>query len=228
MNLEQASGTTTAFYTLDSCNGEFAELIANAMEEYDNGNHENWTRLIMENPSIEKRFNDQGISRPSDRNSIAWDNVMILFTGSIHVNEYGKPMSFGDGITKERFGRFPWGNGSVISYLKQFIKSNVRDDSEDNPNFATIMSLLSKLDSFNTRNNYEFPKYINGSGGLNILGFLNFEEVISLRRLLSGRNWSVSSEEPLDGGVRDGVKHLSALLKAAERRDSGVMLRSHN
>ena len=123
---------------------------------------------------------------------------------------------------------FHGGNGSVISYLKQFIKSNVRDDSEDNPNFATIMSLLSKLDSFNTRNNYEFPKYVNGSGGLNILGFLNFEEVISLRRLLSGRNWSVSSEEPLDGGVRDGVKHLSALLKAAERRDSGVMLRSHN
>ena len=34
--------------------------------------------------------------------------------------------------------------------------------------------------------------------------------------------------EPLDGGVRDGVKHLSALLKAAERRDSGIMLRSHN
>ena len=228
MNLEEASGTTTAFYTLDSCNGEFAELIANAMEEYDNGNHENWTKLIMENPSIEKRFYDQGISRPSDRKSIAWDNVMILFTGSIHVNEYGKPMSFGDGITKERFGRFPWGNGSVISYLKQFIKSNVRDDSENNPNFATIMSLLSKLDSFNTRNNYEFPRYVNGSGGLNILGFLNFEEVISLRRLLSGRNWSVSSEEPLDGGVRDGVKHLSALLKAAERRDSGVMLRSHN
>ena len=75
---------------------------------------------------------------------------------------------------------------------------------------------------------YDFPKYVNGNGGLNILGFLTFEEVISLRRLLSGRNWSVSSEEPLDGGVRDGVKHLSSLLKAAERRDSGVMLRSHN
>ena len=44
MNLEQASGTTTAFYTLDSCNGEFAELIANAMEEYDNGNPDYWTK----------------------------------------------------------------------------------------------------------------------------------------------------------------------------------------
>ena len=228
MNLEHASGTTTAFYTLDSCNGEFAELIANAIEEYDNGNRQNWTELISENPSIKERFCDQGISQPSDRKSIIWDNVMILFTGSVHVNEYGKPMSFGDGITKERFGRFPWGDGSVISYLKQFMKSNVRNDSEDNPNFTEIMSLLSKLNSFNTINNYDFPKYVNGNGGLNILGFLTFEEVISLRRLLSGRNWSVSSEEPLDGGVRDGVKHLSSLLKAAERRDSGVMLRSHN
>lgn len=228
MDLEQASGTTTAFYTLDSCNGKFAELIATALEEYDDGNHESWNKMIQENPSIKQRFNDQGIAQPTDRTSISWDNVMLLYTGSVHVNEYGKPMSFGDGITKERFGRFPWGDGSVISYLKQFIKSNVREESEDNPNFMEIMSLLSKLNSFNTNNNYDFPKYTNGNGGLNILGFLSFEEVIRLRRLLSGRSWSVYSDEPLDGGVRDGVKHLSALLKAAERRDSGIMLRSHN
>ena len=52
---------------------------------------------------------------------------------------------------------------------------------------------------------------------MNILGFLDLSEVIELRRLLSGRNWSVASDEPLDGGVRDAIKHLLAMLRAAER-----------
>ena len=63
---------------------------------------------------------------------------------------------------------------------------------------------------------------------MNILGFLSLEEVTELRRLLSGRNWSVASDEPLDGGVRDAIKHLMAMLRAAERLDSGIMHRAHS
>ena len=62
---------------------------------------------------------------------------------------------------------------------------------------------------------------------MNILGFLNLAEVTELKRLISGRNWSVASDEPLDGGVRDAIKHLLAMLKAAERIDSGVIYRAH-
>jgi len=40
--------------------------------------------------------------------------------------------------------------------------------------------------------------------------------------------WSVSADEPLDGGVRDAIKHLISILKSAERRGVGVMQRSHS
>ena len=60
-------------------------------------------------------------------------------------------------------------------------------------------------------------------GGMNILGFLSFEEVVELRKLLSGRNWSVASDEPLDGGIRDAVKHLLAMIKAAEGELKGIL-----
>ncbi|MDG1549870.1 MAG: hypothetical protein P8Q94_07470, partial [Candidatus Poseidoniaceae archaeon] len=79
-----------------------------------------------------------------------------------------------------------------------------------------------------TLDNYDSPRYDGGRGGMNILGFLSFEEVVELRKLLGGRNWSVASDEPLDGGVRDAIKHLLSMIKAAERRDSGVMHRAHS
>ena len=52
-------------------------------------------------------------------------------------------------------------------------------------------------------------------------------EVHQLRKYFTGRVWSVSADEPLDGGVRDAIKHLVLILKSAERSGVGVMLRSH-
>jgi hypothetical protein len=52
-------------------------------------------------------------------------------------------------------------------------------------------------------------------------------EANELRKYFTGRMWSVSADEPLDGGVRDAIKHLVLILKSAERRGVGVMLRSH-
>jgi hypothetical protein len=66
-----------------------------------------------------------------------------------------------------------------------------------------------------------------GKAGLIILGYLTFEEVKSLRSMLLGSGWMVSREEPLDGGVRDAVRHLNALLMAAERRGAGLIHRQH-
>jgi hypothetical protein len=68
---------------------------------------------------------------------------------------------------------------------------------------------------------------MNGQGGLNIVGFLTFEEVKTLRSTLLGSGWSVSRDEPIDGGVRDAIRHLNALLIAAERRGAGLIHRMH-
>jgi hypothetical protein len=45
--------------------------------------------------------------------------------------------------------------------------------------------------------------------------------------MLLGSGWMVSREEPLDGGVREAVRHLNALLMAAERRGAGLIHRQH-
>ena len=226
MDLNQASGTTTAFYTLHSCDGEIALQIAEVLSLGDNEKCQSWIKLIQENPSLEQRLTDQGISQPSNLNSISWDDSMILFLCSINIDEDGKPMGIGESLKREKFGRFPFDDGSLTNYLIEFMRPNVRV-SNSNEVFEKILHLLRKLSSFNKKGDYTHPRFNGGMGGMNILGFLSLEEVIEIRRLLSGRNWSVASDEPLDGGVRDAIKHLLAMLRAAERIDSGVMHRAH-
>ena len=226
MDLNQASGTTTAFYTLHSCDGEIALQISEVLSLEDNAKSQSWIKLIQENPSLEQRLTDQGISQPSNLNSISWDDSMILFLCSINVDEDGKPMGIGESLKREKFGRFPFDDGSLTNYLIEFMRPNVRV-SNSNEVFERILHLLRKLSSFNKKGDYTYPRFNGGMGGMNILGFLSLEEVIEIRRLLSGRNWSVASDEPLDGGVRDAIKHLLAMLRAAERIDSGVMHRAH-
>ncbi len=226
MDLDQASGTTTAFYTLHSCDGEIALRISEILSLGDKTKSQSWIKLIRENPSLKQRLVDQGIDQPLNLNSITWDDSMILFLCSISVDDEGKPMGIGESLKREKFGRFPFNDGSLTNYLIEFLRPNVRV-SNSHKMFERILTLLRKLSSFNHDGDYTHPRFNGGMGGMNILGFLSLEEVVEIRRLLSGRNWSVASDEPLDGGVRDAIKHLLAMLRAAERIDSGVMHRAH-
>jgi hypothetical protein len=151
---------------------------------------------------------------------------MLLFLCSINVDEEGKPIGIGESLKREKFGRFPFNDGSITNYLIEFLRPNVKVNNS-NDVFNSIVQLLRKLSSFNHSDDYSEARFSGGMGGMNILGFLSLEEVIELRRLLSGRNWSVASDEPLDGGVRDAIKHVLAMLRAAERIDSGVIHRAH-
>lgn len=227
MDLDQAHDSTTAFYTLHSCNGDIAGELTAILSDDSPSKEENWQQLLLNRTSIRNRLVDQGLVNPLSLEQMTWDDPMLLFTCSIHLDEEGKPMTIGDNLTRERFGRFPYGNGSLINYVLKFLRPNNRVKSS-NEGYNKTLNLLNKLNSFNTLDNYDTPRYDGGQGGMNILGFLSFEEVVELRKLLGGRNWSVASDEPLDGGVRDAIKHLLSMIKAAERRDSGVMHRAHS
>ena len=88
--------------------------------------------------------------------------------------------------------------------------------------FDTIFESLQQL-------NNRLPEHLSlGNAGLHMRGWISVEEVKQLRRNLTGRNWTPAFDEPLDGGCRDVVKHLSAHLRAAEKRTAGLLLRSHN
>tara|TARA_B100000003_G_C10906000_1_gene361210 strand:- start:7 stop:690 length:684 start_codon:yes stop_codon:yes gene_type:complete len=226
MDLNQASGTTTAFYTLHSCDGEIALQISEILLLANKAKNEAWMQLIRNNPSLEQRLINQGLSKPLNLETITWDDSMLLFLCSINVDEEGKPIGIGESLKREKFGRFPFNDGSITNYLIEFLRPNVKVKNS-NDVFDRIVQLLRKLSSFNHSDDYSEARFSGGMGGMNILGFLSLEEVIELRRLLSGRNWSVASDEPLDGGVRDAIKHVLAMLRAAERIDSGVIHRAH-
>ena len=227
MDLDQVSGATTAFYTLHSCDGDMAMKISGILLHQGEQREESWNLLLSDSPSLISRLSSQGIEQPFELAKIPWDEAMLLFLCSINIDEEGKPMAIGEILKREKFGRFPYGDGSLIRYLIEFLRpnSNVKDANEI---FSTILTLLTKLASFNHSRDYSEARYSGGIGGMNILGFLSLEEVIELKRLLSGRNWSVASDEPLDGGVRDAIKHFLAMLRAAERLDSGIIHRAHS
>ncbi|MBT5184603.1 MAG: hypothetical protein HOM47_05465, partial [Euryarchaeota archaeon] len=45
---------------------------------------------------------------------------------------------------------------------------------------------------------------------------------------LSTAIWTPAADEPLDGGCQDAAKNIVALLRSAEKRKCGVLLRVHN
>ena len=226
MDLEQAAGTTTAFYTLHSCDGEIALSVAEILSSAVEDKTKSWQKLLSTRPTLSQRLTQQGLTNPMSIDEITWDDAMLLFLCSINTDEEGKPMSIGESLKRERFGRFPYGNGSLITYLIEFLRPNSRV-KDANKIFSRMIELLQKLSTFNQLEDYSIARFSGGKGGMNILGFLNLDEVTELRRLSAGRNWSVASDEPLDGGVRDAIKHLLAMLRAAERIDSGIMHRAH-
>ena len=223
MDLEGYSDTTTSFFTLDACNGELATKIMSILSLESSEMEKSWKQLIVDHPEMESRLRSQGIDNPEVRSEINWDDAMILFTCTLEINNQKRPVKLGEPLSKERFGRFPWGTGSATKYLLEFLRPN----NSSKESYEKLINLLEKLDSFCLKEPLGGSKYANGMGGLHICGILDMNEAHQLRKYFTGRMWSVSAEEPLDGGVRDAIKHLVQILKSAERRGVGVMLRSH-
>jgi len=221
-------GNTTAFSTLDAFDGQKALKVIEALDNCRSGDCSNWEDLINSDDDLRTRLRKQGLDTPEDRTSVNWDDATLLFVSCVEQNNSGQNISLGDGRIRDRFGRFPWGNGSSLNYLLEFIRPPLtnmaiveRIDCEE------IVDLLKKLNGQCTEEIVGHSNYQHGAAGLDIRGFLDSDEVYTLRMGLAGRGWGVSSEEPLDGGVRDVVKHMSTILKAAERNGVGIILRSH-
>jgi hypothetical protein len=112
--------------------------------------------------------------------------------------------------------------------MTEFIRPNHKKKSSSSVGgIDEIKQLLEELTQRCGVERQGDDRYHKGSGGMDIRGFLDATQVRSLRLALSGRAWSVSAEEPIDGGMRDVSRNLIAVLRAAERREFGLFLRSH-
>lgn len=221
--MKASQQSTTAFYTLDGCHSELVGNVFEALSAWQNNSKKPW-QIICQHSRIQERFRTQGLDEYDERNDILWDDPTVLFTLTRMLNEDGLPIMLGEDKNRERFGRFPHPTGSAV----QYVRDNIRNVSSQTSDLHA--DLVIHLDYLLTRCNAENvgdQRYLRGKAGLNIMGFLSAEEVKTLRSTLLGAGWSVAKDEPLDGGVRDAVRHLSALLLAAERSGAGLIHRMH-
>lgn len=225
---EEIQASTTAFFTLDAFDGDLASPLMTAIEQAMNGDEQEWNNLVDTQPTLRERLIQQGIETPSSFATIRWDPAMILFTSCVELTTDGRPLPLGETMTRERFGRFPYGDGSALGYLLEFMRPNRSITDHDGQSiYDDLVQLLEQLAHGCEEQQRGHQRFEDGFGGMQIHGFLRAEEVRQLRKNLASRAWTASYDEPLDGGVADVAKHFTTLLKAAERRRVGLALRTH-
>ena len=225
---EEIQASTTAFFTLDAFDGDLASPLMAAIEQAMNGDEQEWNNLVEAQPTLRERLVQQGIETPSSFATIRWDPAMILFTSCVELTTDGRPLPLGETMTRERFGRFPYGDGSALGYLLEYMRPNRSITDHDGQSiYDGLVQLLEQLAHGCEEQQRGHQRFEDGFGGMQIHGFLRAEEVRLLRKNLASRAWTASYEEPLDGGVADVAKHFTTLLKAAERRRVGLALRTH-
>ena len=221
--MNQSNSSTTAFYTLDGCISDNLEETFQALIEVREGDNRLWNKLVKRE-SFSSRLKEQGLDEIDDRNKIPWDDATLLFTSVRMLNRDSTPIMLGENKNRERFGRFPHHTGSSLQYILDNILSI---PSQSEGLFSDLIEHLEYLTERCSEMNTGHKEFQEGKAGLMILGYITFEEVKSLRSMLLGSGWMVSREEPLDGGVREAVRHLNSLLMAAERRGAGLIHRQH-
>ena len=149
-----------------------------------------------------------------------YDHATALFLSALdRIEGEGTPIPLDNGIARNRIGRFPSDSGNAIEYILEFTR-----EKEGEKNFH---ELLIKLTNGLSAENLGEEGFDKGFAGMELLGWLNSEEVKLLLTSMQSGKWSIKSNETIDGGVRDSLRHLLTLLKAAERRKCGIMMRKH-
>ena len=119
----------------------------------------------------------------------------------------------------ERLGRFPTEDGNAIAYLREYLIPESDGDIG--------CTLLTQLDSGFRQETRGHDNLSLGFAGLKLHGWLAKSDVSNLRTYLQKSAWKVASDEPLDGGIREIVRHLVIILKTAEKRGVGILMRAH-
>tara|TARA_Y100000588_G_scaffold286561_1_gene304482 strand:+ start:6063 stop:6683 length:621 start_codon:yes stop_codon:yes gene_type:complete len=198
-----------AFHTFDPIRLS-PEKIFGAISSSILGNHEE----LMESVSgLGGLSLEEGIEPPVDQ-------ATLLFISVLDWEKDGSsPRPLDSGHSRERLGRFPSNDGNAIEYLLEYTGGEGGD---------IIHDLLSKLGRGLSEESLGVSGFSRGSGGVELLGWLDDSEVNDLRDEIEKGGWSVLSNEPLDGGVQDAFRHLLVILRAACRGKCGLLMRRHS
>ena len=210
--MEEAMDTTTPFLTIDPMISSRLTPVFNAL------NGGNWSKMLDADGDLLIRLIAQGVENPEKRTSIPWDDANLFFLSCLDTTVNGRSRPLEAGISKERFGRFPHGDGSAINYLREWMREYNKPEI-----FAEMTDLLDNLATRMSGTSME-----TGVGRMNILGWLELPDITKLRKGITAKCWRPAADEPLDGGCQDAAKHLLAFLRASEKRKVGIALRIHN
>jgi hypothetical protein len=210
------TASTAPFHTLDPIRGDLIEAVLEAIHAPTST--EAWEEVIALDPARKDRLGDA--STASCRADVGMDDATLTFLLGLERRQDGTRLEVADDRHTERFGRFPSGDGSLLTYLQTWMRPTQGHEGAFDDLFNLIEQLAMGIDQ-------DHPSASEGAGGLRLHGWLDGAEVKDLRVGLMGRGWTVAADEPLDGGLRDAVKHLAAMLRGAERRGVGLLHRSH-
>ena len=217
MNINQEDSGINPFFTFDSFDCEGISELLTVLDSTE----EDFTQFLKDNRDIVKRISDQGIENPTTRTDITWDDANLIFIASQSLESKMHP-PFGNGKPKERLGRIPTSEGNPLSYLLMYL---ITPKSPDGDN---MLKLLSQLHSGFSKSVHGHERFSRGAWGMSLQGYLLSEEVGSLHTFLKKLKWTISANEPLDGGVRTFANDLSIILRDAKKQKIGVLMRSHH
>ena len=201
---------TSAFYTFDPMKMDANKLIQPILKSIE-GKHDDLLNVIKMSEALPNLVEGERAK---------FDPATMLFVASLDWKESGGiPEQLCKNNIREKIGRFPTDDGNSIKYLLQY--TSLDDDSNK------LHEFLFKLMNGLSEESLGYPGFQKGMGGLELMGWLNYEEVIKLIKTIKSSEWSISADEPFDGGVQEIIRHLMMILTVAERRSCGILMRKH-
>ncbi len=211
--------SVSPFYTFDPLQGSDVSAFIELLVDCHNGS-DKLSELESQCPDIALKLSAQGATFSGGRKDVSWDDATIVFVALRGTQSDGAPSEpLERGISMERLGRFPAKDGNAIAYLRKYL---IPEEPAD-----LGSQLLAQLDTGLRVESLGHEHLSVGFGGLVLHGWLTAEEVSEMRSYLEKAVWKVDKDEPLDGGVLEIVRHFLIVLKSAEKRNLGILMRQH-
>ena len=211
---------TPAFHTFTLIRGDICETYISALEQAAGGDDSALMELIKSDRNLSKVLEDEGCNLHDGREQCEKNDSSLLLVGLTPLNDAGERIrTIGDSRVRDRLGRYPWGDGNPLSYLRTW-SGNPPDSEQD------VMILIDKLDEGLFEKSRGHERFENAPFG-RLHGILDHDETVLLEKLLSAGLFKVRADEPLDGGVTDIMRHLKIVVRSAARQGMGLLHFSH-
>jgi hypothetical protein len=230
------SDSTAPFHTFAPIRTDLAGPLADALEAANGGDGTNsesaddsaLLALFEADDEMRQTLKDEGCDMSGGRAGCNRSDSMLLLVALSTTDLRGNRLRpFDDGRTRDRLGRFPWGDANPLSYFRTYASNpDKKTDGESDDATTDCLGLVEALDTRLSEECRGHNRFSSGTFG-RLYGWLDHEEVRTLEKFLSKGAYKVSGEEPLDGGAADVARNLTMVLRAAQKEGAGIIHYSH-